>query len=684
MPPRSALAAAAKRAPTSSLRPLDVGRLVHEGAGRIPDPIEFVLSDRYLGKTSLYPRQGTMMKVIFLWEEGFTQYDYDVVGEWEETFMRTGNEGIAPGVLERMKINREQGRRWFREVLGVIGRRGGKGHLGALCGAYITWCYMNLPGGPQAYYGIDPNKRLTGLVFGSKKEQAIANQWSDLTTTISAGRCFQPYISRDQTQRLTLYTPADLVKMQQREFDGVDSERDQASIEIVPSATTATAGRGPASFIQFYDEMGHMVKTGAGVDAAGVYAAATPSLDQFGRDGFIYAGSSPWQMNGQLWDSAQQAIEMEDGKPVYPASLLVQLPSWGPYEDWNIAHRIPINPPKKTYVDVVIEGQRVIKEQEVARTYPLIRNPVQQYDDDMRLLERANPETFAVERKSHWAASINAYLDERKIQAAFCGGPMAERGPLSVYYAAHGDPAKINDNFGFAIGHALPATEETFGLPRVKFDLIRSWRAQDFEPDQDGVRKIDYPMVQTEIERYIERFTIDHLTFDQFNSIQMIGNLNTFVQQRGFPKRIQIYERTATANSNWREAETMKAALNMNLIELPTKAADGRNSPDLELLELELRFLEEKNGKVDHPSSGPVQTKDIADAVMAVTHHLIGEQMGAFLNQALGAATSGTSFGQQGSPVPQAPVDPAAALGALMSAGRMAPGTDPARGGRRR
>ena len=45
------------------------------------------------------------------------------------------------------------------------------------------------------------------------------------------------------------------------------------------------------------------------------------------------------------------------------------------------------------------------------------------------------------------------------------------------------------------------------------------------------------------------------------------------------------------------------------------------------LLELELKFLQEKHGKVDRQEIGPVQTKDLADAVMVVTTDLLHESL---------------------------------------------------------
>jgi hypothetical protein len=49
---------------------------------------------------------------------------------------------------------------------------------------------------------------------------------------------------------------------------------------------------------------------------------------------------------------------------------------------------------------------------------------------------------------------------------------------------------------------------------------------------------------------------------------------------------------------------------------------------------------------VDHPSSGPVQSKDIADSMMEVIHVLIGEQVNNFVHGDLGNLRPGMA--QQG------------------------------------
>ena len=58
------------------------------------------------------------------------------------------------------------------------------------------------------------------------------------------------------------------------------------------------------------------------------------------------------------------------------------------------------------------------------------------------------------------------------------------------------------------------------------------------------------------------------------------------------------------------------------------------HAPYYELAELELTYLQDTGGKVDHPSTGPVRTKDVFDAMASVADALIGDQMASYTGQA--------------------------------------------------
>lgn len=600
----------------------------------IPDIIEFTLSDAFLHR-NLYPRQATMLKVAFLQDELFTDYDYEVIDGWTRSFRETEENGIQPDILERIRICKDEGRPWFREWLNIIGRRGSKGYLGGIGAAYVLWHYI-CKGDPQEYYGIDRDKRLAILVFAGKKEQATVNQWKDVADIIKGGKCFAPYFSRSLGESLTIRAPHDNKRINAREDLGIYEDGDMATFTILPKESTPMAARGPAVFAMLFDEMAHVVRQVAKSDAAEVYQSASPALDTFGADAWMYEASSPWAKTGQFYDNAVQALAVSDGTDglepgeiVRPEMLLIQLTSWDPYIDWERSDHIPtmsraeFDHPRRRPLPVDRPHRR-----NHAFCLPAQRRAQQVYDKQLQRIEAANPETFAVERRSHWAAVLDAYLNEDRVKAIWLPWPeqnplnlhMREEGKLAVLYKAHGDPSKSGANFGFAIAHVVRYGEDDF--PHVVFDYITHWEPANF-PENDY--QIDYDYIEKSIQGYINGFMPTEVTFDQGYSNWMISRLMKWVRTRNFAKRVQVFERTATAPMNWTIAETFKTAIGLSLV----------HAPYYQQAEDELIFLQKVGeNKVDHPTAGPVQTKDVADCMMILVHALIGNEISAFIGEA--------------------------------------------------
>lgn len=611
------------RAPTDKLRYRPTDHRMWTGL-QVPDPITFVVSPRWLDRPNLYPRQATLLKVIFLREDLFTEYDYMVVAEWEDSFRENEDNGIVPDILVRMRILRERGYRWFREVLLVLGRRAGKGYVSALAMAYVLWNYL-AKGDPQEHYGVDRDKQLTCMIYAGKKEQAKANLWQDLANVVLGGPCFEPYIpNRPLKETLEVFAPNDFVRLKKLLDRGIQPSSEMASFALVPKEATVMSGRGPASFMQGYDEFAHMITAG-GASRSGeeVYNAATPSLDQFGKDAFIIEPSSPWQMIGQFyanWENAQKLDE--SGDPLYPTLMFLQLASWEIYYDWEEAHRLPLLP--KGFLGDLGEYD--------GRPLPALRqlkNAIQTFDDEMRKLESANPETFAVERRSHWQAVVDAYLDPHKIELMFepwNGKELQFRtsGPLSVFYKGHADPSRANANFGIAFAH--PEYDDDHQLHCV-FDYVGFWKPSDFAGNI-----INYVEIEEHIWELIKGFKPDEFTFDQWNSAAVIDRLQMQVRKANFPKHVDVHEKTATVQHNWERAEAFKTALNQGWI----------HSPHLQQAEDELKFLQlvataTNTNRVEKQDTGPVTTKDVADCLMECVWTILGEQVKTYTGGALAA-----------------------------------------------
>lgn len=605
----------------------------------MPDIITFVTDPRFLNRPRLYPRQATLLKIIFLADDLFTDYDYQVIGEWQEGFslnttpnsdgimMYEGYHGLQPDLLERIRINKEAGRKWFKECVVAIGRRGSKGYLGALCGAYVLWHYMSW-GLPQDHYGIAHEKPLQALVYAGKMGQAKAEQFGDIRDVILGSNCFAPFVNRPMAEMLTIKAPKDDVRLELLAAKGIQTNADLATFQILPKESTLLSGRGPTSFMQFYDEMAHVNKTTAKNSAEEVYGAATPSLDQFGVDGFLWEGSSTWQMMGQFYENWQHSLQVwkETGLPVYPEMFMCQLESWDPYKDWRIAHQIP-------------------RRRNKSRKFDPLDRAIQEYDEPMRRLEQANPETFKVERRSRWAASMQAYLNPDRIKTIWepYNGvelEMQVKGQLHKTYAAHIDPSKSGANTGLAVGHTEGPDER--GYHHVVFDLIKHWQPGDF-PDNNN--EIDYIFLEDWWNVFVtDAFMPESFTFDQFETT-IIQRVNRYARSKPRPKSVRVFERTATKAINWKVAEGFKTAMGLGLI----------HAPFYQQANMEMIYLEDLgNEKVDHPTSGPVQTKDVFDAMSNVVYTLIGAEMMAFLGQEFtdfgirGANAGGTQpFSQQ-------------------------------------
>lgn len=410
------------------MSPLDIfrysGAFQRNNRDKVPDIIEFVTGKEWLDRGDiLYPRQATLLKVMFLEIDNLTEYDLKVIDEWSKGFVLpkdpvrsldpnqepvmkyVGDWGCQPDVLERMQWLIDHGYRWFKHVLAVLGRRSGKGYVGALAGAYVLWNYIQA-GDTRQFYGIDRDKRLACQVFAGKKMQARDNQWRDLVNVINGAPCFREYVNTSLGESLTVFSNTDLRNMGAALLR--ETTMDMATFEIVPKEATVMAARGPASFMQYYDEMAHMVATsGSSRSAADVYDSAEPSLDQFDEDAFIYCGSSPWEMIGKFYELVQQGLEVsaETHEAVYPSTLILQLESWAIYVDWQLtAQETPMlarpgywwTPRDES--DQPLDPDAPMQWREPIYFKPL-KGAIQEYDDDMRKKERANPDTFRVERR---------------------------------------------------------------------------------------------------------------------------------------------------------------------------------------------------------------------------------------------------------------------------------------------
>jgi len=610
------------RAQTAAL-----GRIAGVPPIELPDIVTFVTSPQYLNRPNLYPKQALLLKVMSLDLDALTSYDHEVIAGWGGGFTAVGEpgdrryegaEGMPPDVLVRMEACLAEGRRWFREIVLVIGRRGSKGYLTALAAAYVVWHYL-AHGNPQGHYGLEQTKRLTGMVFAGEHSQASDNLFRDLSRLVSSAPCFEPYVAATTKRALHLCTPRDLREGQRPARELASS----ASLVIDARPTTGLAGRGPAAFMTLFDELAHLgVDTARSADE--LYEAAVPALDQFGVDGLIVQASSPASQLGKFYASYRAALALnDDDTPKDPTMLTVQLPSWALYEDWELTN-LPGG------LSMLPDGPNFAR----------IDKPALVYGDAMRRAEVANRSVFAVERRAQWRTSMNSFLDADVVDAVFAPHngtvlAMQQHGRLGTEYVVHVDPAENRANFAIVVAHA--GARDDRDLPHVIVDAIHVLEPADFA---DG--RIDQVKGFQLIQRLIAAFAPVVVTFDQYQSALSIEMLRAWCDTQSLPRRPQIFEETATAPHNYRVASMFKSAAQLGLV----------HAPRHDLARLELLHLQEHDGKVDPPSFGPIRTADIADALFEVTTRLVGQDLDKWhqldnlplgMSQAGGLPLAGTS-----------------------------------------
>lgn len=556
--------------------------------------IDFASNKLFLRK-HLFPVQGTALKVATLATDLLTPFDHKVINQWQSGFELTyngdtatwqGTEGTPGDLLPRMEWCLTEKRIMFREILLLIGRRGSKGYLGGILGAWQLWNLLAL-GDPHTVHGTDADKRLTMLAFAGKKDQAVKNQFRDLKTTIMGAKCFKVFYPHATNDRILMFTRAQVARGDHK------LGHEAALIEIRASESTELGARGPAVPMLLFDEFAHLRGAGPTADSVALYDAAVPATEQFGSKATILQTTSPWDRQGQSFKTYTQGCAHDPvaGSALNPDVLILQLPSWALYEHHDEAEQVAMWP----------DGP----------TFPAGRKPPITFNERLARQEAANPDTFAVEFRAQWRSSRDAYFPSgfhRRVWGPYKGQPltMQEGGPLGTIYVAHADPALSQANFGFAIAHREHDEDK---IPHVVFDVLHHWAPRDFP---EGV--VSYVQIEDELYDYVKAFNLDTLTFDHWNSAGAIQRIKRRVVASGLPRRTKVRKIDPTATLNWDAYEVFKTAVGHGII----------HAPAYELAEAEFRAVEVVNGKIQPAEAGETRTKDVLDAMVFAAYHLIG------------------------------------------------------------
>ncbi|WP_065286692.1 LAGLIDADG family homing endonuclease [Mycolicibacter kumamotonensis] len=410
--------------------------------------VHFAVGSDYCGYR-LYPRQQTLLKLIFLETERMTTYDFDVIEEWRKGFQRRRDVfGVQPDIWERVEYLKARGYRRFPHIQMVAGRRASKGLIGGIVNTEQIAYFFSLDDW-QSHYGVAPGLNGVMSVVATSQTQAMRYQFADIRRTVEDCKYLQPHIASSKEYYLSIRTPADVRRIAELKAAHVPIDHEIASLTAVALSSTSAATRGGTGYANTYDEMAFLIQTGSSKSGDEIYNAAQPSLDQFGTDGLTYCPSSPWSKVGIFFQLYQQgsalmaayrdkqvAVERVTEKQLGidaeqkiaeiaadPEMLIFQGPSWSLYEDWQRGPEL-VGIPFKRPIQWGLEHE------------------------SQRRRKLRNPDRFRVEREAQFAEVQGAYLDPDKVDRIFdtpsWRAPLEAqaRGILTHSYRIHCDPGR--------------------------------------------------------------------------------------------------------------------------------------------------------------------------------------------------------------------------------------------------
>jgi len=150
----------------------------------------------------------------------------------------------------------------------------------------------------------------------------------------------------------------------------------------------------------------------------------------------------------------------------------------------------------------------------------------------------------------------------------------------------------------------------------VIVDWIKVWNPENYPENQ-----IDYQEIEEELVEVLDRFrTTKVFSYDQYGGFVTLPRMKKRLKELNPPHKAIVKEETFTGQSNTKRAERFKSALGMNWVH---SYADTFGKDGSSLLSDELKFLQEKNGRIMKQNFGPVQTKDLADCLMVCVDQLL-------------------------------------------------------------
>jgi hypothetical protein len=522
--------------------------------------------------------------------------------EWFETQIAEGR--MPPDILKRI---RKHGIKEFRSILLVVGRRGGKSTVIAICSLFTAYKVL-YHDNPQAYYGIQENDVIQIAVAATSSTQSERSPFAKILAicekAIADNLPLARYIDDDGLKGKVVYLKTNHDRRVERELIRHGVSRRVATLQIHAYHSNVDSLRGGAIIAAIFDEFAQFKVNQRGIDSAEYfYNSLVPSTIQFGEDGKIFILSTPQGEMGKFWE-----IYVEAWKGMRSHTIALKAPSWVCWED---------EPPERRKQGIT--RQKMSDSEDINFYW----NPaIETFEEAWKRAPASVKQEYGAEfvgAQEQWLPSIMIEHPDPEKGVIDSRLPHIKQGVIGRMYTCHVDAATKTDAFALSVVHREVDKD---GGDKIIVDHAVRWYVApsmhyEERPYETVIRQEgpEPPQIYFKaIEKYIKeeilmRFNVQLLTFDQMQSHQMAENLSEFIWEKGLHTVIKVIPFTRPFN--------IKRADNFETLVLENRF---KCYPHPLVVE-ELKGLQkDKTGKVE---KGPTTTDDIWDTLSTAALHAL-------------------------------------------------------------
>jgi hypothetical protein len=557
------------------------------------DAYEFITSSSFLN-IDLRPWQSIAIKTFYnLWVDDPSRgiIGYPPTAEEQVILDKLKNEwGIVINTTTPTRI---------REMILVDGRRSGKSSLMSFIAAYEVYSLI-CKGDPQAYYNMLERHPISITHIAVNGDQA-GDMFQFTKDRMRGCSFFKPFFdyTKYNESEMRIFTPYDLrenariAKENERVPAAARQKPLEGSIMIQSLTTRASSKRGKAIKLLIFSEYAHferpkfdstlteniLSEETQQTDYA-MWKAMKPSVEDFGEDGRILYESTPREKGGQFYNLYCEAGGMEQDKPEEAARpehmSVLQLATWDCNP--NITRESLDSEFRKDPAYATMEYGARFSNVSGNFISESIINSIPQPDVPMiRVCNR---------------------LDRRFVVSVDPGGQAKK---------------KLADTYVVSWGHYQ------MGDPIYWIDGFQGWHETVVSMSGGGYQKI--AVDPTEVTKFIIDLVNDlgrnfvlEIVYDQWQSSESIANL----QRLGLPSLETFY-------TNQYKAEMYGNFLSLaqyNRIKSYGVDIGGYINQWKQELKYLQRYISGGTMYYSHPSTGPVQHDDFADAAANLIYRL--------------------------------------------------------------